>query len=143
VAFLFFFARPNAASVVAALYGLALITSHDDRDRRGIGWSSALFVALVLALSASNKVRFDRFTPLPAKGGYNLYVGNNPRARQYLRGLDFSYDDTAFQDIVKLSPLNRTASDGRGWYEIDAINASRAWRFMKANPGEIVSLGWL
>jgi len=97
--------RPNAVSVIAVLYLLALVgTGARGRDHRrtrlaSVLTSGAVFAAILLALAAINLQREGRFSPFTGNVGFNLYVGNNPRLGEYA----LRYDITSLQDSLNES----------------------------------------
>jgi len=94
--------RPNAASTIAALYGLAALwTLARPRSRsiaaaRPVVASGVLLLLLTTGLAWRNLQREGRFSPFTGNLGFNLYMGNNPQVGAYA----LRYDITSLQDTT-------------------------------------------
>jgi 4-amino-4-deoxy-L-arabinose transferase-like glycosyltransferase len=130
--------RPNALSVIAVLYLLALAGTGDRPQdvRRGrlvsVLTSGGVFAAILLALAAINLQREGRFSPFTGNVGFNLYVGNNPHVGEYA----LRYDITSLQDSLdeSLPPDYATTPNE----ERDDLLRRAALDYMSAHPGQSI-----
>ena len=140
LAFLILPIRPNALSVVAFLYTLALFVALQQRGeaspgalRRGlarVALSGVTFLALVGGLAWGNLRTTGHFTPFTPNSGYNLYVGNNPDVPSYVRRHDIMSLESAIFDHGLPGEVTAEADP----YERDRMLARLAAGYIAANP---------
>ncbi|MEI6246523.1 MAG: hypothetical protein WCQ64_15955, partial [Acidobacteriota bacterium] len=101
--------------------------------RRAGARAAAVFIAVLLAWSAANAVRFGRFTPLPANAGQNLVIGHRPTIAAQLT-------DRTFNPALEPAVVEPSSDGGGSLYDIDAAAAALAWRRIRDEPAAALAL---
>jgi len=126
--------RPNVASVIGALYALALLRAwrrsspRTLQATRPIVISGTLLGLLLVAMASLNFQREGRFSPFTGNLGFNLYVGNNPDLTEFA----FRYDITSLQDSIHAIP---PAAAAVPLEERDRVFRTLAIDFIREHPG--------
>jgi hypothetical protein len=127
--------RPNVASVVGALYALALFRAwrrsspRTLRATKPIVISGTLLGLLLVGMASVNYQREGRFSPFTGNLGFNLYVGNNPDLAEFA----FRYDITSLQDSIHAIPPAAATSPIE---ERDRVFRTLALEFIRDHPGQ-------
>ena len=121
--------RPNALSLVVALFALAMWRAP---QRRPVGVAIGATVLLALGVSASQTL-IGAESSLPPVTGLNLYIGNNPDVAEYVHRHDInSLQDPVFE---KLPPEMVQGNDP----EVDRLLLEMALEFIRTHPLETLS----
>ena len=129
----------RAHSVIFILFLFALIISrlrHPASHRRLSMVLAASFVATLGILTGLNYLAFQRPSPLPAKGAYNLFLGHNAAVGPFLKsgvhrvGFEFSVADEAFR------PLPVEVKQQQTLFTYSGLYREEAWRFVREHPKE-------
>ena len=127
-----FLIRPES---LAAITGLALWRwgTGATAERRQLWRAVLVFTAVLLTWSGANAWRFGRFTPLPANGGQNLYIGHRPGLAERLA--DRSFNPPRDPDVP-----DPAVERGPALYDTDRAAARLALRHIRDDPGGALAL---
>lgn len=125
-ALLWFLARAEAIGPIALIFALAWWLPGRLTRARVVA-ASAAFTVLLVAWSGVNAARFGHFTPLPAHGGYHLWVGNHPGAAEELWRRDFN-------PTLVVEPPGGADVPPEDAYATDAAASRAGWAFIVGQP---------
>lgn len=124
--------RAEALPLVIILWLGGAVIAWRNRGRRWVA-GAALFIAILIAWSAANFVRFGAFTPLSANGGANFYIGNRD-------GVEASLASRSFNPANEPPQMGESASGADGPYAEDAALGRFTWDRLAANPSRVPTL---
>lgn len=127
-----FLSRPESLVAIIGL-GLWRWLNTDAEGRRRLRHAEIVFIAVLLAWSTSNLVRFDRFTLLPSNAGQNLYIGHRPGVAGRLA--DRSFNPQSDPDVI-----DPAIERGESSYAIDDAAARLALRHIRDDPAGALAL---
>jgi len=134
--------RPNFLLFGLFVSVMWFIKSFRQSWKNGLSHSALYLAGMAIAISPATiaNLASGEFVLIATQGGINFYYGNNPRANGHIPAMAGSRGDWrgGMEDHRKIA--EKETGHSMSASQVDRYYRSKAWEWIKSNPGKFISL---